>query len=690
MRDCRLWSAVLALVTAVACSPGLSAQGLGYASPTHTFDVEAIASLDPANGGVLNGNLGCVWFQGNYYFTSSNNNTPAFNHRVIQFDSTGTYVGGFDQDAAVQGGGSVWGYRDGATDAVYANDGSGTLLMPESVMLWGNELGIFVHDATGALATTYQCANGTFPLPANPIPNTNGILTTLRAVAYDPHGNAGNGSIWTADFGSDILELDMSGNVLTQVFFVQPGQTNQWSAYGFAIDPYTGQMWVNSSPNAGNIVQLDKVGGTFAETGASFKYAESTPAGGIQGGLDMMVDNAIYPSPTGNAANLVGLTQDAPDVLAAYRLHLYSNLLGETENRLVTQVTTIDPCLGPTPGPRDGTTKSYQLGDTLTWGWDTTPNPANIGLPAMSLLCIDTGGIITDASTDASTLGDIVPELTIPNALSVPAAVSPFLLGDTTGVGTLLATSVPLWPGFTVGAADLNIPIGAGFGSNAGDNLSMQVLAAEPNAPLGFIATNRVNLLGQGALPVASLVCEATGANPFNADTSNGFWRVRHTGLLAPIVQIDVTLPAGAVWDTDQGGMADAFWGGNSTLVGTCGGTYRNASDVACGLIYDDQCTYGPTSVTGLAVGCDAAANCGFIGNPPSTTSNNYTSLTFRFAPNMFTCLTFEWDTDTDGIATPGAAHAGTIFTITLQDGTVHTITLAADPADPNRAFGSI
>lgn len=57
-----------------------------------------------------------------------------------------------------------------------------------------------------------------------------------------------------------------------------------------------------------------------------------------------------------------------------------------------------------------------------------------------------------------------------------------------------------------------------------------------------------------------------------------------------------------------------------------------------------------------------------------------------RFAPGLFQCQTFEWDTDF-GPGTTGGSIAGAVITVTLDSGQVLTGTLAVDPNDTNRSF---
>ena len=87
----------------------------------------------------------------------------------------------FDQHPIVHPG--PWGYRDGTND--------GTLLY------FGNEDGIFSHNPDGSNAQQVIAGAG---------PNGN-----YRALAYDPTGDGGNGSFWSANFDSSLVEVSRTG-----------------------------------------------------------------------------------------------------------------------------------------------------------------------------------------------------------------------------------------------------------------------------------------------------------------------------------------------------------------------------------------------------------------------------------------------------------------------------------------------
>ena len=80
---------------------------------------------------------------------------------------------------------------------------------------------------------------------------------------------------------------------------------------------------------------------------------------------------------------------------------------------------------------------------------------------------------------------------------------------------------------------------------------------------------------------------------------------------------------------------------------------------------------------------CDPLANKGWTTLSAGTSVKD---VTFTYT-DFNVCEKFEYDCDTDGGGTNGAAHAGASVTVTLSDLTVLVGVLAADPNDSNRAF---
>ena len=598
-------------------------------------------------------------------------------HTVFVLDGTGAVINSYPQD--VQTATLTWGYRDGATDQI--TDTSGNITAPGAVMFFGTTtMGIFCVDpATGALTNTYQATAGAQILAANPIPisasaSAAGVLTNY-GVAYDPNGNGGLGSWWTGGFASSLVEIDSMGNVLTQY----PNQN--WSIRGLALDPMTGNLWLQSSGgNRGDIVEVDLASGL--ETG---KRIIRHKPGSLPGGLSEVVGGM---GGSGNALDLIGVDNSVPDSITAYRAHLHSSVLGTTEARLVAQVG--GSVCGGAPSALDTETKTYLNGETLTWGYDASADPTLPGRPAILLANVDIAALgLVDASATGITLG--IPEFDAVSMMSVPAGQSPFILGDGFGIGAMAGSVLALGP-HALGAPDVSFS--PPLAMSPGDGIRLQAVYFDAGAPsTPVVATNAVRFLR------ADILVEAAGHNSFNTDVTQGFLKIRHLNPSLPsIVEVTVDLspisPV-AMFDADEPGFGptanDQFWNGNTTDpngVG-CAGTYRNGCDVSTGLIYDNLTTYGPDIAAGqVQLICDQAANCGFIASNPVTGIHRWRTLTFRFTPGSFTCDTFEFDVDTDGgRGVSGRSQAGMAVSILLDDNTLLTGTLETDPSNRLRSM---
>ncbi|MCK4341561.1 MAG: hypothetical protein KAY37_07560, partial [Phycisphaerae bacterium] len=127
-------------------------------------------------------------------------------HLVALLDETGTMYGQYNQIAAAQG--STWGYRDGAYDGEY--------------VYFGWDTGVAQHDPDGANGV--QIITGGAPSGVG----------TWRALAYDPTSSFGAPGFWVACWASDLIKVDMAGNLL------QAWPDDGWSLYGLAYDEATG------------------------------------------------------------------------------------------------------------------------------------------------------------------------------------------------------------------------------------------------------------------------------------------------------------------------------------------------------------------------------------------------------------------------------------------------------------------
>ena len=203
----------------------------------------------------------------------------AGNHQIHAFDAAGVLGASVDQIAAAQG--SPWGYRDGASDGTF--------------LYFGWEGGVARHDADGS--------NGVLLFDGFNAPGG-----FYRALAFDPTGDGGRGSFWSASFGSELVEVDMLGNELD--FF--PNVLG-WSLYGLSFDDTDGNLWGHSGCGNGcaNIIKIDTITGLVIPglgfpTGSSSAFPNMTCCqGGLSGFSEL-------------GGNLAAVSQGTPDEFAVF------------------------------------------------------------------------------------------------------------------------------------------------------------------------------------------------------------------------------------------------------------------------------------------------------------------------------------------------------------------------------------
>lgn len=224
-----------------------------------------------------NGVLG-VAYDGDEYHISSRVLNAGTGNQVFFADATGTVTGQYDQIAGALN--DAWGYRDGMTDGEFVYFG------------WGG--GLARHNLDGSGGTLH--ISGGSP---------GGVW---RALGYDPDGNGGAGSFYTADFGSAIYECEMDGTVIRSFT-----NSDGWSLYGLTVDPCTGNLWGHHSGGAdtSEAWEIDTETGRF--TGVSFS-TQSGVSGAIQGGLSGVPGGAG----TGNFWDFGGILQATPDSLVGW------------------------------------------------------------------------------------------------------------------------------------------------------------------------------------------------------------------------------------------------------------------------------------------------------------------------------------------------------------------------------------
>lgn len=616
-----LLSSLSVLVAAALRAQEPLPQGAGFGAVYRAFELDAVTGNSTHLGVAVLPTTG-------HFFVSAAAPATAATHLVYEFDGTGSLVANFAQPAAHQATGL--GMRDLESDGVS--------------LLGGSEAGITVFSPTGQLVNQIVAQNGPQAI-AQPIAGPVAAqLAVFRALALDPHGNGGNGSLLVADFASPIYEIDFAGNVLATF----PWQG--WSAYGLTIDPVTGNVWVLAGPN-GEIEELDRA--TMAPTG----HAVHPIAAGAPGGLALASPTAGHHEPWANRAALVSLVQGASDEVAVQRLHLFAGVPGWNEIQLQ---------FGKNGGPMSTELVPFWAGDTLDYrAYD--PTGLRTGLPVWIVF-----NVYNDAARHGYTnLGPIVPgtgvlmENRSLTFLSLPTSQG-FLI-TTGGVGVTRSWTPPAW-----------------LALQDRDLFRMQAVYVEPASPQqGIASTNEAYWQAQAG--ERGIVVAAAGPTSYNAGQNPPFWTVTSDlthahGDITRVVfsTIGAVGPAALqLFDIDQNNMSDRFDGGDSLLPGYHG-TYRGGSDVACGLDYQAQGVYvAPFHLPGESAGVR-------FSQPPDP-SGYVADLRFKFtafAPGK----TFAFDCDTDGGTPSGDGHVGLIVQVTTSASGVLTGVLQQDPLRPDRA----
>ena len=480
----------------------------GFGGDVGSFD------LDPVTG--TDSHLG-LEFLGGEYFVSARGAGAIPPHRIHVFDAGGSLLRSFDQPAATAT--SPWGLRDLASDGLS--------------VFGGDETGVHGFDAQGNPVQQVRARNGLRPIGTLQNSAADQVLGTFRALAFDPDGNGGEGSFWSANFDSDLVEFDLVGTVIRRY-----SNTIGWSIYGLAHDPCSGSIWAWSDPaEGGQVFEISTSAG--GSTGRSF------PAPGVQGGL------AIHPATDGRRTLIARLDQSGPDRVRIGVLHRAPGICDALVLRSAIDAGVAD--------------RDYKLvGPTATQVViDSTGSPAGAPLALFFNLGPDALGCgsLTYLGPSWSVLDDFRA-----------------LLGVTVPSGQPISVS-------SVGGGRVAIPISslpAGFAQA----LRVQGLWLDPRVPLPYVpllATNEVEL-GIDLRPPLGVQVSAAGGNSFNADTQNGFFSITNP-TSQPITRVRLEMVGGMDFDFAQVGMADRFDGGNSSATG-CRGTFRGGSDVAAGVDY--------------------------------------------------------------------------------------------------------
>lgn len=583
--------------------------------------------LDPWTGNPLH--LGCaVDPRSGRSYVSATRTGAGGSHWIYEFDGTGNLLGQFPQPAVHDASG--FGMRDLECDG--------------HSLIGGSEFGISVVTPNGALATHIHAANGPQPISQPITGPVSALLPVVRAIALDPNGNGGNGSLLVADFATPIYEIDFTGAVLRS--FPYQG----WSAYGLAIDPTTGNPWVFAGPS-GQIEELDRQ--TMAPTGRML----APVAAGAPGGLSLASPVAGHHEPWPLRTGFVHLVQGVEDRLAVQRLHLLPGVAGWDELRLE---------VGSNGGPLQTGLQPFWRGDQLQVR-PVDPTGLRQGWPVWLVF-----NVYHDANRNALTdLSSLVPgtgvlwEHRALNALSAPSTAA-FLL-TTALVGSTSTWVLP--PAFPLADRDL---------------FRMQGLYFEPNSPQAGIASTN-SAVWQAQAGERGIVVAADGPNSFHGAQGQPFWSVRSDGTHGhgAILRVEISTlgatgyAAGMTFDIDQNAMDDRFDGGNRTVVGYRG-TYRNGTAAACGLDFQAPGAY-------VAPFHDPGESCGAAFSLPPDASGNVADLQFAFT--AFTPgKVFEFDCDTDYGPPAGSDHAGMVVRVTTANSGVLVGRLQVDPGAPFRS----
>lgn len=135
----------------------------------------------------------------------------------------------------------------------------------------------------------------------------------VRSLAYSPTINGGAGGFWVSNFNTDIVETDMSGNVLNSI----PAATHGLLAmYGTAIDYLANPpvVWVHdqtgTTPNRDFIIGVDPI--TGSQTGVSHDVFNDIPtmSDALAGGIFISNFDIL---PTGA---MLAMSQSSPNNMA--------------------------------------------------------------------------------------------------------------------------------------------------------------------------------------------------------------------------------------------------------------------------------------------------------------------------------------------------------------------------------------
>lgn len=233
------------------------------------FKVDVQTPVSTALGATYDGSFGVARDNAGAFWITTRRATAAGAHKLVKLDSGGAVLASYDQPASTAS--SANGLRD------FAYDGTNDVLYAgcEASATGGKILAFSV-------ATAQWNATLAWTLPAS--------LTNVVGLAYDPFGNANQGSMYASDGSGAVTEFTKTGTVVRTLPAQVPGCT------GIAIDPSYRKLWFfgqggTARPNTAVVaIQVDIP--SAQPTGLVVLGDTSvagTPAGGVSGGIEFTI-----------------------------------------------------------------------------------------------------------------------------------------------------------------------------------------------------------------------------------------------------------------------------------------------------------------------------------------------------------------------------------------------------------------
>ncbi|MEO0481552.1 MAG: hypothetical protein AAF196_18940 [Planctomycetota bacterium] len=256
----------LLIATPATAQLGAPAPNPVYPGGGATFDLTT-AVLN-GTGSTFEGILGVARVSDGRTFVSARRFDRTFPHQLFEFDSSMNFVASHNVPPLADD--CLWGLRDLAYDGgqiIYGGCDAGVIFAFDTVT------GVF--DATQAI-----------PVPANL------SFGTMRAMAFDPNGDGGNGSLWVASWSSDLIELSRTGNLLRTL----PGVQSE--TFAAAYDASRGTVWWFGQAGSGHPNDLAFVGTEMSTSDGSLtglqvlgeQSISGLRPGGYVGGVEWIDD----------------------------------------------------------------------------------------------------------------------------------------------------------------------------------------------------------------------------------------------------------------------------------------------------------------------------------------------------------------------------------------------------------------